>query len=107
MVGMANSNIGMRSIRQHISSALDIIVQIARFSDGTRRVTAVAECLGMEGETTTMQDIFVFEKTGVTETGRVSGRFRATGIRPKAHERLRAAGMNIPAAVFQTVVEIG
>jgi pilus assembly protein CpaF len=107
MVGMANANMGMRSIRQHISSALDMIVQIARMSDGSRRITGIAECLGMEGEMVTMQDIFVFEKTGVTESGRVTGRFRATGIRPKCYERLRAAGMNIPAAVFQTVVEIG
>ena len=107
MVGMGNANISMRSIRQQITSAVEMIVQIARFSDGTRRITAISECLGMEGETTTMQDIFVFEKTGVLENGRVTGRFRATGIRPKASERLRAAGMTMPAATFQTVVEIG
>src|SRR5579884_432008 len=107
MLGMANANMGTKAIRQQISSAIDMIVQIARFSDGTRRVTGISECLGMEGETVTMQDIFVFEKTGVLENGRVTGRFRATGIRPKASERFRAAGMNIPAATFQTVVEIG
>jgi pilus assembly protein CpaF len=107
MVGMANSNMGVRSIRQQISSAVDMIVQIARFSDGTRRVSAVTECVGMEGELVTMQDIFVFEKSGVNEGGRVTGRFRATGIRPKFYDRLRAAGMQIPASVFQTIVEIG
>jgi len=107
MLGMANANMGTKAIRQQISSAIDMIVQIARFSDGTRRVTGISECLGMEGDTVTMQDIFVFEKTGVLENGRVTGRFRATGIRPKASERFRAAGMNIPAATFQTVVEIG
>ena len=107
MVGMANANMGVRSIRQQISSAIDLFVQISRFSDGTRRVTALVECVGMEGDLVTMQDIFVFERTGLTEKGRVTGRFRATGIRPKFYERLRASGMQIPASVFQTVVEIG
>jgi pilus assembly protein CpaF len=107
MVGMANANMGVRSIRQQVSSAVDLFVHISRFSDGCRRVTSVAECTGMEGELMTMQDIFVFEKTGVNETGRVTGRFRATGIRPKCYERLRTAGEKIPASVFQSVVQIG
>jgi len=106
MVGMGNSNMSVHSIRQQISSAVDLFVQIARMSDGTRRVIAVTECVGMEGDLITMQDIFVFEKTGVTESGRVTGRFRATGVRPKFYERLRASGVHIPASVFQTVVEI-
>jgi len=67
----------------------------------------MTECVGMEGELVTMQDIFVFEKTGLTEQGRVTGKFRATGIRPRFYERLRASGIQIPASVFQTVVEIG
>ncbi|MCU1339152.1 MAG: type secretion system protein [Bryobacterales bacterium] len=107
MVGMANANMGVRSIRQQISSAVNLFVQIARFSDGTRRVIAITECVGMEGDLITMQDIFVFERTGLTEQGRVTGRFRATGIRPKFYERLRASGIQIAASVFQTVVEIG
>jgi pilus assembly protein CpaF len=107
MVGMANANMGVRSIRQQVSSAVDLFVQISRFSDGSRRVTAITECVGMEGELVTMQDIFVFERSGLTEQGRVTGRFRATGIRPKFYDRLRASGMHIPASVFQTVVEIG
>jgi len=107
MVGMANANMSVRSIRQQISSAIDLVVQIARLSDGSRRVTALTECVGMEGELVTMQDIFVFEKTGLTERGRVTGRFRATGIRPKFFERLRTTGVHFPTAVFQTVVEIG
>jgi pilus assembly protein CpaF len=107
MVGMASANMGARSIRQQITSAVDMIVQIARFSDGTRRVSAVTEVVGMEGELMTMQDVFVFEKTGVNEKGRVLGRFRATGIRPKFYDRLRSAGIQIPASVFQTIVEIG
>src|SRR5579863_5242382 len=106
MVGMANSNMSLRSMRQQISSAIDMFVQVARFSDGTRRITHITECVGMEGDLITMQDIFVFEKTGLTEAGRVTGRFRATGIRPKFYERLRASGMQLPASIFQTVVEI-
>src|SRR6266852_3613178 len=106
MVGMGNANMGTRSIRQQISSAVDLVVQIARMSDGTRRVIALTECVGMEGDLITMQDIFVFEKTGITESGRVTGRFRATGIRPKFYERLRACGMQLPSSIFQTVVEI-
>ncbi|MBZ5608164.1 MAG: CpaF family protein [Acidobacteriia bacterium] len=106
MVGMANANMSVHSIRQQISSAVDLFIQIARFSDGSRRIINVTECVGMEGDLVTMQDIFVFEKTGVTETGRVTGRFRATGIRPRFYDRLKAAGLQIPASVFQTVVEI-
>ena len=106
MVGMANANMGMRAIRQQVSSAIDLVIQIARMSDGARRVVALTECVGMEGDLITMQDIFVFEKTGLTQAGRVTGRFRATGIRPKFYERLRASGMQLSASIFQTVVEI-
>ena len=106
MVGMANSNMGVRAIRQQVSSAVDLFVQIARFSDGTRRVTHLTECVGMEGEHVTTQDIFVFERSGLTTEGRVTGRFRPTGIRPKFYERLRSSGIQLPASVFQTVVEV-
>ncbi len=107
MVGMANANMSLRSMRQQISSAIDVVVQIARFSDGTRRVTSVSECVGMEGDLITMQDVYVFEKTGLTETGKVTGRFRATGIRPRFYEQLRVAGIQLSPSMFQTVVEIG
>jgi pilus assembly protein CpaF len=107
MVGMANANMHVRSIRQQIASAVDLFVQVARFSDGSRRITHVTEVVGMEGDLITMQDIFVFEKTGVTEQGRVTGRFRATGIRPKFYDRLRQCGIQLPASMFQTIVEIG
>src|ERR1051326_1972408 len=83
MVGMANANMHVRSIRHQIASAGDLCVRAALFSDATRRITHLTEVVGMEGDLITMQDIFVFEKTGVTEQGRVTGRFRATGIRPK------------------------
>jgi pilus assembly protein CpaF len=106
MVGMANANMGVRAIRQQISAAIDLIVQVSRFSDGTRRVTHITEVTGMEVDTITLQDVFLFEKTGVSEDGRVTGRFRATGIRPRFYERIKASGIQLPASVFQTVVEI-
>jgi pilus assembly protein CpaF len=107
MVGMANSNMNVRSVRQQISSAIDMFVQVARLSDGSRRVTHITEVVGMEGDLITMQDIFVFEKVGVSETGRVTGRFRATGIRPKFAERLKMCGIQLAPSMFQTIVEIG
>ena len=106
MVGMANANMGIRSIRQQIASAVNLFVQVARFSDGSRRITHVTEVVGMEQDIITLQDIFLFEKTGITESGRVLGRFRATGIRPKFYDRLKACGISLPPQLFQTVVEI-
>src|SRR6266542_4310307 len=106
MVGMANANMGIRSIRQQIASAVDLFVQTSRFSDGTRRITHITEVVGMEQDIITLQDIFLFEKTGITEAGRVKGRFRATGIRPKFYDRLKTCGITLPTQMFQTVVEI-
>jgi len=106
MMGMANPNMSVYSIRQQVSSAIDLFVHVSRFSDGSRRVTHVTECVGMEGEMATTQDIFLFEKSGLTKDGRVTGKFRATGIRPKFYERLKASGFQLPATLFQTVVEI-
>jgi pilus assembly protein CpaF len=106
MVGMANSNMGIRSIRQQIASAVNLFVQVARFSDGSRRITHITEVVGMEQDVITLQDIFLFEKTGILESGKVLGRFRATGIRPKFYDRLKASGITLPAQLFQTVVEI-
>jgi pilus assembly protein CpaF len=106
MVGMANANMGVRAIRQQVSSAVDLFIQIARFSDGSRRVTHLTECVSMEGDQVTTQDICVFDKSGVSPDGKVTGRFRPTGVRPKFSERLRAAGIQLPQAIFQTAVEI-
>src|SRR5450755_4002335 len=106
MVGMANANMGIRSIRAQIASAVDLFIQTSRFSDGTRRVTHITEVIGMEQDIITLQDIFLFEKTGITESGKVRGRFRATGIRPKFFERLKQCGIVLPTQMFQTVVEI-
>ena len=101
MVAMANLNLPDKAIRHQIASAINLIVQVARMSDGSRRVTQISEITGMEGDVITMQDIFVFERTGLAPTGRVTGRFRATGIRPKCSERLAASGIQLPAQLFE------
>jgi pilus assembly protein CpaF len=106
MVGMANANMSMRAIRQQVASAIDLFVQVARFSDGSRRITYVTECEGMEGDAVTMQDIFLFEKLGINEDGKVKGRFKATGVRPKFYEKIRASGMTLTASVFEQVVGV-
>ena len=107
MVAMANLNIPEKAIRQQIASAVDVIVQVSRMADGTRKVIAISELTGMEGEVITMQDIFLFERTGLSPEGRVRGRFRATGIRPKSSERLAAAGVHLPMDLFEHVKTVG
>jgi pilus assembly protein CpaF len=106
MIGMANSNLGTKSIRQQVASAIDLFVQISRLNDGSRKVTYITECLGMEGDIVTTQDIFVFERTGLTVDGRVAGRFRPTGVRPKFCERIKAAGIELSPNIFQNTVEV-
>jgi pilus assembly protein CpaF len=101
MVAMANLNIPERAVRQQIASAVNVIVQVSRMADGTRKVTHVSELTGMEGDVITMQDIFVFERTGINAAGKVTGRFRATGIRPKTSERIVAAGLPLPMQLFE------
>jgi pilus assembly protein CpaF len=103
MVAMANLNIPDRAIRQQVASAVDLIVQVTRQADGTRKITAISEITGMEGEVITMQDIFLFEKTGVSVGGKVTGRFRATGIRPKCNDRLASSGNQLPMDMFEHV----
>jgi len=103
MVAMANLNLPERAVRQQIASAVDLIVQITRQADGTRKVTALSEVTGMEGDVITMQDIFLFEKQGLSSGGKVTGRFRATGIRPKNSEKLAAAGHPLPMDMFEHV----
>jgi pilus assembly protein CpaF len=103
MVAMANLNIPERAVRQQISSAVNLIVQVSRMADGTRKVVAVTELIGMEGDVITMQDLFLFERTGLTPDGRVKGRFRATGIRPKCSDRLASSGVHLPMDMFEHV----
>jgi pilus assembly protein CpaF len=106
MIAMGATNLPERAMRQQIASAIQIVVQQSRLSDGTRRVTTISEITGMEGEIITMQDIFVFEKGGVTPEGKVTGRFRATGVRPKCWELMRAAGVHLPPEMFEGVMEV-
>jgi pilus assembly protein CpaF len=106
MVSMANSNMQVSAIRQQIASAVHLLVQASRFSDGSRRVTGITEVTGMEGNTITLQDLFVFEKRGIDADGRVIGRFAATGIRPKFYEKLVAAGIRLRTEIFEEVVEV-
>src|SRR5216117_2919314 len=90
MIAMGATNLPERAMRQQIAAAIQLVVQQTRLSDGTRKVTSISEITGMEGDVITMQEIFVFEKIGVTQDGKVVGRFSATGVRPKCCERLKA-----------------
>jgi pilus assembly protein CpaF len=101
MVAMANLNIPERAVRSQIASAIHLVVQLTRLSDGHRRVTAIAEITGMEQDVITMQDIYTFERTGVTKDGRVGGVFRATGIRPKCSALLATAGYKLSPEMFE------
>ena len=101
MIQMTGMSLSERAMRQQISSALNVVLQVARLSDGTRRVTSISEITGMEGDTITMQEVFHFERTGISPQGEVIGRFRPTGIRPRFAERLKAAGMQLPRVFFE------
>jgi pilus assembly protein CpaF len=106
MIAMGATNLPDKAMRQQTASAIQVVVQQTRMSDGTRKVTTISEITGMEGDVITMQDIFMFEKVGVTQDGKVIGRFRATGVRPKLCERLRASGIHLPADMFEGVTEV-
>ena len=101
MIQMTGMRMSERAMRQQVASAIDLVLQVARLSDGTRRVTSISEITGMEGETITMQEVFQFERTGVTPQGEVIGRFRPTGIRPRFAERLKSCGMQLPRIFFE------
>ena len=100
MAMMANLNLPEKAIRRQIASAISLVVQIARFSDGTRRVTHMTEITGMESDVVSMQDLFLFEKQGVSPDGHVLGTFNSTGIRPKFAERLKASGVDLSSNMF-------
>jgi pilus assembly protein CpaF len=106
MIAMGATNLPERAMRQQISSAIQLVVQQTRLSDGSRKITSISEITGMEGDVITMQEIFVFEKVGITQDGKVVGRFRATGVRPKCCERLKASGIHLPADMFEGVTEV-
>jgi pilus assembly protein CpaF len=106
MVSMANLNIPDRAVRQQLASAINAVVQIARMSDGTRKVISISELTGMEGDVVSMQEIFVFDRRGLSETGAVRGAFRATGIRPKFTDRLTAAGYRLRTSLFDSEMAV-
>jgi pilus assembly protein CpaF len=101
MALMANLNLPEKAVRRQIASAVQLIVQISRFTDGSRRVTHVTEISGMEDEVVSLQDVFVFDKQGISPDGRVLGTFTATGVRPNFSERLNASGINVLASWFE------
>jgi pilus assembly protein CpaF len=100
LVSMAGLNLATKAMRHYVSSALDVIIQIARLSDGTRKLISVQEVVGMEGDLITLQELFVFQQTGLDQDRKVKGRFKATGVRPKFAERLVAKGVALPSELF-------
>jgi len=106
MVSMANLNIPERAIRQQIANAVHAVVQVARLSDGSRKVLTISEVIGMEGDMIALQDIFVFERTGVDESGKVRGVFHSTGLPPHFAERLATAGCRLSPALFESRMEV-
>ena len=100
LVSMAGLNLATKAMRHYVSSALDVIIQIARLSDGTRKLISFQEIVGMEGDLITLQELFVFQQTGLDENRKVKGRFKATGVRPKFSERLAAKGVALPIDLF-------
>ncbi len=106
MAMMANLNLPEQAIRKQIASAITLVVQVSRFHDGTRRVTHITEITGMEDDVVSMQDVFVFDKKGVTPDGRTLGTFTATGIRPKFADKLTASGISFAPGFFEHVVDV-
>jgi pilus assembly protein CpaF len=106
MVAMANLNLPDRAIRQQVASAIHLLAHVSRLADGRRIVSGITEITGMEGDVLTTQDIFVYEKVGIGEDGRVKGRFRATGIRAKCADRIAASGRQLPAEMFEHVTAV-
>ncbi len=103
MIQMTGMRLSDRAMRQQIASAINMVIQVARLSDGTRRVTSISEITGMEGDTITMQEVFMYERKGIDKDGRVIGRFRPTGVRPRFAERLKVYGMQLPRSFFEEV----
>jgi pilus assembly protein CpaF len=103
---MGDIRLPEKAIRMQIASAIHLIVQIARMSDGSRRITHISELTGAYSDVISMQDLFVFEKDGIGENGKVKGRFRATGITPKFGEKLKAVGINLPTGLMDHVMEV-
>jgi pilus assembly protein CpaF len=106
LVLMADLEIPSRVILQQLASAIKMVVQVSRLQDGTRKFVSIAEVLGVKDDRIELQDIFVFDRTGLTDAGKVQGRFRSTGVQPKILERLRVAGIQLSPSVFDEVLEV-
>jgi len=106
MVMMADLEIPTRVILQQLTSAIKLVVQVSRLQDGTRKILSISEVLGVRDEKVQLQEIFTFERVGVTDAGKVQGRFRATGITPKIMERLRVSGIQLQHSIFEEVVPV-
>jgi pilus assembly protein CpaF len=104
MVAMSNFRLPELATRRQIASAIDVVVQVSRMSDGNRKVTSISEITGIEGDIISMQEIFAFRKTGLAENGTVLGNFVATGIRPRLSDRLVASGVNLPPSMFDSTL---
>ena len=103
---MSELNLPDRAVRQQVAAAVSLIVQVARLSDGSRRVTQISEVTGISDDLVSLQDIFVFDRLGVSPNNRVLGRFRATGLRPTFDDRLKSSGIQLPPSVFEHVCEV-
>ncbi len=106
MIMMGSQHMPDRVIRQQLASAINLVVHLARFLDGTRKVISIAEVVGVEEHHVDLQDLFVFERTGIAPSGKILGRFHATGTRPLAMERLKACGIHLSEAIFKEAVEV-
>jgi pilus assembly protein CpaF len=106
MVMMASQHVPDKVIRQQLASAINVVVHCARLADGSRRVTGIAEVVGVENDQVEMQDIFMFERIGISQRGKVIGKFRGLDNRPHCLERLKAYGIHLPASIFHEVHEV-
>jgi pilus assembly protein CpaF len=105
MIAMASLDLPEKAMRQQIASAVNVVIQVSRLGDGSRKILQISEIVGMEGDVITMQDIFMFERTGVGENEKVLGEFKATGIRPKFADRLKAYGVDLAGMLFSNLGE--
>jgi pilus assembly protein CpaF len=103
MVLMAGMDLPEKAIREQIASAINLVIQLSRFADGTRKIVSISEITGMEGNTVVMQDIFIFKRTGVSPDGRILGEFVPTGVRPKFIDKFKVSGISIPGHIFEGV----
>jgi len=100
MILMSGISLPTRAMREQISSAIQVVIQVGRMPDGNRKLLSISEIVGMEGDIITMQDIFVFERSGISAQGEVLGRFRSTGVRPAFADRIEVSGFSLPARLF-------